>query len=85
MEAEKKHIETIFDHNITKQEMKKLLGFDCWTHDEFVKDLTERQNMVAIYRLYLLRKDYKMAEHYASLIPDDEDKWFTTCNHDFAR
>lgn len=85
MTDEQKHIETIFDHNITKKEMKKLLGYDGWTREEFEKVTNERQNIVAIYNLYRLRNNDEMADHYASLIPDDEDKWFTTCNHDLGR
>lgn len=76
-------METIFDHNITKKEMKDVMGFDDWTLNDF-KDWNQRDHYGLIYRLYVYRGNNKKAQEYADKIPDDIHKLFGTCYHDFT-
>ena len=77
-------METVFDHNITKEEMDAILGPLDWTHEDYVDEPPEF-NYELIYRLYSYREDYKTAQKYLDLIPNSIHKLFTICNHDFSR
>lgn len=50
------HIETIFDHNVTEEEIVKLFGISGYTEDHFIND-SQGANYAHIYRLYLICKD----------------------------
>ncbi len=76
-------METIFDHNVTKDELKAVTGFEDFNLDDF-KDWSQRDHYGLRYRLYRFRKDLIMAKKYADMIPNDIHKVFGTCYHDFA-
>jgi hypothetical protein len=76
-------METVFDHNITKEEKEAVLGFADSSIEEF-DDWTQIDHYGLIYRLYIYRGDRKTAQRYADLIPDTVAKVFGLCNHDFA-
>ena len=83
-------METVFEHNITKEEMILLWGDDEITRDELIsfvndniKDKSpQRVHYELLYRLYRIRGEYSTAREYAKKIPDDEDKIFSLCYHD---
>ncbi len=78
-------METIFDHNVTKEELKMLFWSDKITLETFEKaGITERGHNEALYSLYLIRGDKKMAKKFLDRIPDDIKKVYETMNHDFA-
>ena len=79
--AEKK--ETIFDHNVTEEEIIKLFGISGYTEEHFIND-SQGENYAHIYCLYLIRKDEGTAMRYFNLIPDSINKWFSLGNHDIA-
>lgn len=76
-------IETIFDHNVTKEELITMLGYSDYTPELF-KEFSQEDNYVHIFYLYLLRKDEANSKKYLGYIPDSDFKTFTLCNHDFA-
>lgn len=76
-------METVFDHNITKEEREAVLGFADSTLDEF-DDWTQIDHYGLIYRLYTYRGDHKTAKRYADRLPNTIAKVFGTCYHDFA-
>lgn len=79
-------METIFDHRITKEELKKLLGSSDITKEDMLSwGVSQNRHYVAIYKLYLIRKDNEKANVYLDKIPNSIIKWFTICNHDFAK
>ena len=78
-------METIFDHNITKEELKAVVGFSTVTKERLDSlGFTQRDHYGVIYRLYTYRGDHKTAKKYADKIPNDVHKVFETCYHDFA-
>lgn len=77
-------METIFNHNITKSESRKLFGFDNYTPEEYCKGLSQLDCYRHIYCLYLIRGDKVKASKYAAKIPDSVEKVFGMLNHDFA-
>ena len=78
-------METIFDHNVTKEELDLLIGNPNMTMQKFLSlGLSRVQHYTAIHKLYLLRKDNKNAKLYLDKIPDSLTKRYTICNHDFA-
>ena len=76
-------METVFDHNITKEEKEAVLGFADSSIEEF-DDWTQIDHYGLIYRLYRYRGDLMNAKKYSDKIPNDVHKVFGTCNHDFA-
>lgn len=76
-------METIFDHNVTKNELELLFGFDDYSAKDFEND-TKEQNISLIVRLHLLRKNMEKAAEYSRKLPDTIDKIFTLLNHDFC-
>ncbi|MBR6284762.1 MAG: hypothetical protein IKR25_10790 [Muribaculaceae bacterium] len=79
-------METIFEHNITKDELLNVTGSSRWTREKIL-ELSDSQidHYTMIYRLYRYRGDYAKAKEYADKIPDTVHKLFETCNHDFAK
>lgn len=78
-----KEVETIFDHNLTKEEMISVLGSDDWTRDDF-SDWSQINHYGLLYRLYTYRGEHAVAKKYADKIPNTERKVFGCCYHDFA-
>lgn len=76
-------IETIFDHNVTEEEIELLFGMTGYT-EEYLQKKTQDRNYAHIYCLYLIRKDEMTAMKYFNLIPDSINKYFSLGNHDFA-
>lgn len=76
-------IETIFDHNVTEEEIELLFGMTGYAEEHFIND-SQEDNFVHIYCLYLIRKDEITAMKYFNLIPDSINKYFSLGNHDFA-
>jgi hypothetical protein len=62
-------METIFDHNITKDEIQAL-GMIRNTKEEYIKDIGPETSNGDIFSLYILRGDYKRAGEYLSKIKD---------------
>ena len=50
--AEKK--ETIFDHNVTEEEIIKLFGISGYTEEHFIND-SQGENYAHLYCLFLIR------------------------------
>lgn len=74
-------METIFDHNITKDEMLALYCFD-YDKSDYLKESNQYQCYKDIYRLYCMRRDTKTAKKYLDLIPDSDYKTFTLAMRD---
>ena len=74
-------METVFDHNITREEINAILGPLDWT-PENLERLTQESNYELIYRLYSHRRNDKKAKIYLDLIPNTIHKIFSLCNHD---
>jgi len=80
-------METVFDHNITPEEMKKVLGLtpEWWPREKVLSmGFSQRGHYEMIYSLYRYRGDVDTALKYADKIPDDVHKVFGLCYHDFA-
>lgn len=73
-------METIFDHNVTKQEIKDLFGFEA--DKEFIMNVSQEKQYRDIYRLYCIRGDTRTANKYARKLPNTIDKVFGLCNRD---
>lgn len=76
-------IETIFDHNVTEEEIEILFGMTGYP-EEYLQKKPQDRNYAHIYCLYLIRKDEMTAMKYFNLIPDSINKYFSLGNHDFA-
>ena len=77
-------METIFEHNVTKEELRLLFDYDGWTRASYTDGLTQLDCYRHIYKLYLLRKDQNAADNYADKLPNTIEKVFGVINHDFA-
>ena len=78
-------METIFDHNVTEQEMMLICGY-VRPRDKFpVKPRDQRWHNQKLYRLYCIRGDKQMQQKFLDMIPNDIHKFFTLTNHDFAK
>lgn len=76
-------METIFEHNLTEQEMIDIFGTTSVTKDMILGlGMTQTQHYAKIYRLYWNRGDREKAIEYAKKIPDSIWKIFEVCNHD---
>ena len=75
-------METVFDHNITVEEMLAVFGYDDITIDDF-KEWNQEDHYSVILRLYGYRKNKEMYQKYYDLIPDNIHKLFGTCYHDY--
>lgn len=78
-------MESVFDHNVTKDELELLFGTRNMTRERLDGLTNQEDNYAYLYRLYLLRKNREMATKYLSMIPDSEWKVFTLIQHDFAK
>ena len=77
-------METIFDHNVTDDELVYLFG-DTFTKEEFIEmseGCTQEDFDVDLYRLFNFRHDEDKAQYYLDRIPDTTFKAFTLLNHD---
>ena len=77
--------ETIFDHNVTPDELRDLIGFRTVDKENLINTLSQTQWYAVLYSLYMLRGNKNKASFYASKIPDTADKIFGLLNHDFYR
>ena len=74
-------METIFDHNVTDEEVVELLGAPT-SKEQFISwNLTQIEHYGCIYRLCLMRGDHVKAQEYFDIIPNTEWKFFTLGNH----
>ena len=75
-------METIFDHNVTKEELKDITGSDRWTRND-LSDWSQINHYGLLYTLYRHRGDKETAKRYADKIPNTMGKVFGLCYHDF--
>lgn len=70
--------ETIFDHNVTDEEIKELCGF-LVDKDEFIAEYSQNVHYATIYRLLMMRgeKDKKV---YFDRLQNTLGKWFSLGN-----
>lgn len=82
-------LETIFEHNITKEEIIGFFASEI-SRSEYIEALkssykTDESIMyranVALYNLYYWRGEKQKAMIYADRLPDCDHKWFTLMNH----
>lgn len=71
-------METIFEHNPTKEELAELIGDK--TRAEYIRDMEfspspKGGNILFIALLYELRKDDKTAKKYIDMVPDLYRQW----------
>ncbi len=78
-------METVFEHKITREELKSLLGH-CPNRDYLVQSFKKQNSHYhMIYDLYhYLRNDEKMAQKYLDKIPNSCHKLFTILNDDLT-
>ena len=77
-------METIFDHNITNEEIKALTGFDLTKEEYLSADDDQVGYYIDIYYLYkIIREDEKKAQEYFDKIPDSPHKYFSIGMFDF--
>lgn len=85
-------VETVFEHNLTKEEIIGLFMFEDTTREDYIETVkraynTEEQMIMNfncnLYMLYWGRGDKKKAMEYANRIPDCDFKWFSLMNHCF--
>lgn len=90
MEIDFDKVETVFEHNLTKEEIIGLFAFEDTDRENYIATLkrcynTNEQIMNAInarlYTLYYYRGDKKKAMEYADRLPDCDSKWFSLMNH----
>ncbi|MBR5469560.1 MAG: hypothetical protein IKU78_03745 [Paludibacteraceae bacterium] len=84
-------VETVFEHNLTKEEHYGLFAFEDMTREKYIRLLksmykNDEDIMFAINALlyalyYFSRKDKKKAMEYADRLPDCDAKWFSVMNH----
>lgn len=80
-----KKLETIFDHGVTKKEIKILTGFSDLSLERDLKDWSQQSHYALLFRLYGLRGDMEKAYEFANKIQDSEYRLFSLLNHDYAR
>lgn len=78
-------METIWNHNVTKEELKQIFGSDRWDL-ETLTEFNQFDHYGLIYLLYYhIRNDKEKAKIYADKIPNTFGKVFGICYHDFIR
>lgn len=77
--------ETIFDHNVTPDELEMLCGSRSVNEDYVIREISQMQWYALIYCLYNIRGEKEKASYYAAKIPDTTDKIFGLLNHDYYR
>ncbi len=76
-------METVFEHNPTKEELNYLFDDFNITREEYLSyGDTQAQAYVFIYYLYRKRKDKENMKKYMDKIPNTFRKWNTICYHD---
>ena len=85
-------VETVFEHNLTKEEIIGLFVFEDTDRADYIATLKRCYNSneevitslnCSLYMLFWGRGDKKKAMEYANRIPDCDDKWFSLMNHCF--
>lgn len=77
-------METIFDHDVTEEEVKALTGFDLTKEEYLSVDDDQIGYYIDIYYLYkIIRKDEEKAHEYFDKIPDSDHKFFSIGMFDF--
>ena len=68
--------ETIFDHNITEEELEKTYITNANSKKEYLKmiDYNQDQSYLDLAHLYNLRNDKKTADKYDSMVSDGGKK-----------
>ena len=75
-------METIYEHNVTIDELQALFGPLDWPKD-YCESYSQEDNYIDIYRLYTIRKDITRAKQYLNKISDTNYKLFSLCHIDF--
>ena len=75
-------METIFDHNITQEEVEFITGFPDTTKEVYLGYRDKDGFVIDLYYLYRYRKDKKKAETYYNMIPESFDKAFSIGKYD---
>ncbi len=76
-------METIFDLNVTPEEIRCVTGFDL-TKEEYLEEKDTQINYyIDIYYLYRIREDEENAKKYLDKIPDSFHKSFSISMFDF--
>jgi hypothetical protein len=73
-------METIFDHNVTEEELVLLLG-SVPDKEEYINGKSQESHYRTLYRLCLMRGDKAEAKKYFDKLPDTIDKYFSLGNH----
>lgn len=73
-------METIFDHNVSIEELESLLGY-IPNRDSFVQKGSQDAHYMMIYRLCRMRGLNDEAKMYFDKIFDTDYKFFTLGNH----
>ena len=73
-------METIFEHNVTDEELRLLLG-SVPQKEEYIKGKNQESHYRTLYRLYLMRGDKPKAKEYFDKLPDTINKYFSLGNH----
>ncbi|MBO7316402.1 MAG: hypothetical protein J6U44_04490 [Paludibacteraceae bacterium] len=84
-------VETVFEHNLTKEEIISLFYFEDTTRESYIETIkrysTEEQMMISIncslYYLFRARGNHKKAMEYADRLPECDAKYFSVLNHCF--
>ena len=71
--------ETIFDHNVTDEEIKDLCGY-LVDKDEFIAEDSQNAHYATIYRLLMMRGEKEKARVYFDMLPNTLGKWFSLGN-----
>lgn len=83
-------VETVFEHNLTKDEIYGLFGFEDMTRERYIQTLKRTRKTddailyginSRLYYLYYWRGDKQKAMEYADKLPDCEHKWFSVLNN----
>ena len=75
-------METIFDHNVTPEEVENITGFNL-SKERYLKHYkTQIDCYTSIYYLYKIRGDEKKAQEYLDKIPNSFHKTFSTSMFD---
>jgi hypothetical protein len=74
-------METIFDHNVTGDEVVALCGVKKNRQQFLDWGLNQDEHNACIYRLYLMRGDKEKAMIYFAKLPNTLNKWFSLGNH----
>jgi len=69
-------VETIFDFEVTSEEMQELWGED-WRPEDYLREIPEINRKRDIIDLMIYRKDYDRAEALIEeLTPEDRMSWY---------